>query len=136
MVEPLARGRDPMRGRLFDPALANIDSVLTRTRLEGRDFSVVVSAEDVVHGKPDPEVFLTAAKRLHLEPKRSVVFEDAHVGIEAAHAAGMDVIAVTTTHSLEELRAADLVVRRLDELSVAQVSALLSRGNPEPAPNE
>jgi beta-phosphoglucomutase-like phosphatase (HAD superfamily) len=107
---------------------ANIDAVLIRLGLKDV-FQAIVSSEDVVHGKPDPEVFLIAAERLHLEPKQAVVFEDAHVGIEAAHAAGMAVIAVATTHSLEELRAADLVVRRLDELSIAQVSALLPRGN-------
>jgi beta-phosphoglucomutase family hydrolase len=107
---------------------ANIDAVLIRLGLKDV-FQAIVSSEDVVHGKPDPEVFLIAAERLHLEPKQTVVFEDAHVGIEAAHAAGMAVIAVATTHSLEELRAADLVVRRLDELSIAQVSALLPKGN-------
>jgi beta-phosphoglucomutase len=82
----------------------------------------------VSHGKPDPEVFLKAAERLELEPQRCLVFEDAYVGIEAGHAAGMKVIAVTTTHMAEELRAADLVVRRLDELSLEQTEELLLQG--------
>ena len=68
--------------------------------------------------------FEKAAARLGLPPARAVVFEDAHVGIEAAHAAGMKVVAVATTHPLEELLEADLVVMRLDELTVAQVAAL------------
>src|SRR5262249_41458197 len=106
----------------------NIDALLIRLGLKEM-FEEIVSGEDVVHGKPDPEVFLTAAKRLRLEPKQTVVFEDAHVGIEAAHVAGMVVVAVTTTHSSAELRAADLVVRRLDELFVPQVSALLKKKN-------
>lgn len=102
----------------------NIDAVLVR--LDLRDlFPVIVSAEDVIHGKPNPEVFLKAAERLQLEAKRAVVFEDAHVGIQAAHAAGMTVVAVATTHSLDEFRAADLVVGRLDDLSIMQVSALV-----------
>ncbi len=99
----------------------NIDTVLKRIGLR-EAFAVIVSAEDVIHGKPHPEVFLKAAERLGLTPERCVVFEDAHVGIEAGHAAGMKVVAVATTHSKEELRAADIVVRRLDELAVTQLA--------------
>ena len=104
-------------------ARQNIDAVLRRIGLE-EAFCEIISAQDVVHDKPNPEVFLKAADRLGIAPARSVVFEDAHVGIEAAHAAGMKVVAVATTHPLEELLAADLVVRRLDELTVEQVAAL------------
>jgi beta-phosphoglucomutase family hydrolase len=103
----------------------NIDAVLERIGLR-RAFRAIVSAEDVTHGKPAPEVFEKAADRLKLPAGRCVVFEDAHVGIEAAHAAGMKVVAVTTTHSVGELRAADLVVRQLDELTIEQVKTLLS----------
>ncbi len=102
---------------------ANIDAVLQRIGLE-KAFREIISAEDVVHGKPHPEVFEKAAARLGMPAARSVVFEDAHVGIEAAHAAGMKVVAVATTHPLEQLLSADLVVRRLDELTVEQVAAL------------
>lgn len=105
-------------------ARENINAALRRIELENA-FLEIISAEDVVHGKPNPEVFEKAAERLGLSPARSVVFEDAHVGIEAAHAAGMKVVAVATTHPLEQLLSADLVVRRLDELSVEQVAALL-----------
>lgn len=102
---------------------ANIDAVLARIGLQ-EAFREIVSAEDVVHGKPHPEVFEKAADRLGLTSGRCVVFEDAHVGIEAAHAAGMKVVAVTTTHPAGELAAADLIVRRLDELTIAQVASL------------
>ncbi len=51
-----------------------------------------------------------------------MVFEDAHVGIAAARAGGMKVVGVATTHPAEELTAADIVVRRLDELQVAQLA--------------
>ncbi len=101
----------------------NIDAVLARLGLQ-EAFREIVSAEDVTHGKPHPEVFEKAADRLGRTRSRCVVFEDAHVGIEAAHAAGMKVVAVTTTHPTAELAAADLVVRRLDELTIAQVAAL------------
>jgi beta-phosphoglucomutase family hydrolase len=101
----------------------NIDAVLDRIGLKAV-FREIVSAEDVVHGKPNPEVFQKAAARLGVAAERCVVFEDAHVGIEAAHAAGMKVVAVTTTHPVEELAAADLVVRQLDELTVEAVARL------------
>jgi len=85
-------------------------------------FRAIVTAEDVKHGKPDPEVFLTAAARLEQPPERCVVFEDALVGIAAARAGGMKVVAVATTHPPEELTAADLAIRRLDELETAQLA--------------
>jgi beta-phosphoglucomutase family hydrolase len=105
----------------------NIDAVLDRIGLKSA-FRVIISAEDVEHGKPHPEVFEKAAARLGIAPQRCVVFEDAHVGIEAGHAAGMKVIAVTTTHRAEQLQAAECVVRRLDELTVEQVAMLLASG--------
>jgi HAD superfamily hydrolase (TIGR01509 family) len=79
-------------------------------------FAEIVTAEDVSRGKPDPEVFVTGAHRISRPPERCVVFEDAHVGIEAARAGGMRVVAVATTHALSELTAADRAVQRLDEL--------------------
>jgi HAD superfamily hydrolase (TIGR01509 family) len=84
----------------------------------GECFVDLVTAEDVTRGKPDPEVFLTAAKKLGVEPAGAVVFEDALVGIQAAQAAGIRVVAVTTTEPREKLGHADWVVDRLDELSV------------------
>ncbi len=52
-------------------------------------FDTVVGAEDYTHGKPDPEPFLVAARRLHVDPRDCLVFEDADAGIAAAEAAGM-----------------------------------------------
>jgi beta-phosphoglucomutase family hydrolase len=85
-------------------------------------FAAIVSAEDVTHGKPDPEVFLMAARKIGVPAKRCVVFEDAHVGIEAARAAGMKVIGVATTHPAETLQDADRVVHHLDELGIAEIA--------------
>lgn len=84
-------------------------------------FDSIVAAEDVQRGKPDPEVFLTAAKRIGVSGKEGVVFEDALVGIAAGHAAGMRVVAVATTNPRELLAHADRVVDRLDELTLEQV---------------
>jgi len=87
----------------------------------GSYFAAMVTAEDVKRGKPDPEVFLRAAEKIGVTPDRAVVFEDALVGIAAAHAAGMRVAAVTTTNLRDVLAKADWVVDRLDELTVAQL---------------
>jgi HAD superfamily hydrolase (TIGR01509 family) len=86
-------------------------------------FRGIVSAEDVHHGKPDPEVFLLAAGKVGTPPARCVVFEDAHVGIEAGHRAGMKVVGVATTHPASALTGADRIVHRLDELTVAALTA-------------
>jgi beta-phosphoglucomutase family hydrolase len=104
----------------------NIQTILTVLGF-GDWFTAIVTAEDVSHGKPDPEVFLTAAEQIGLDPNLCVVFEDAFVGIEAAHRGGMKVVAVATTNRIETLQAADLAVHRLDELSVEQVAALVTR---------
>ena len=84
-------------------------------------FAAMVTAEDVRRGKPDPEVFLRAAEKIGVAPDRAVVFEDALVGVAAAHAAGMRVAAVTTTNPRAALAQADWIVDRLDELSVEQL---------------
>lgn len=84
-------------------------------------FADIVSAENVKVGKPNPEVFLTAASRIGVKPAGCVVFEDALVGIEAAKAAGMRTVAVATTEPKEKLAHADFVVDRMDELDVAKV---------------
>ncbi|HYN85732.1 MAG TPA: HAD family phosphatase [Pyrinomonadaceae bacterium] len=92
----------------------------------GRYFAAVVSAEDVTVGKPDPQVFLTAAARLGVEPARCVVVEDAPAGTEAARRAGMRAVGVLTMHEHVE---ADLVVRTLEELPEDAFESLLARPN-------
>ncbi len=89
-------------------------------------FSDIVSAEDVSHGKPDPEVFQMAAARIDRRPDQCVVFEDAHVGIEAGLAGGFTVVAVAGTHPRETLENAHRVVDRLDVLSVADLARLVA----------
>jgi beta-phosphoglucomutase len=66
-------------------------------------FEVVVTAEDVTFGKPDPAVYLEAARRLGAPPAACLVFEDSLVGVQAARRAGMRAIGVTTAHTAEEL---------------------------------
>jgi HAD superfamily hydrolase (TIGR01509 family) len=71
-----------------------------------RHFDVVVTSDDVMLGKPDPEVWTQAARRLRVAPTTCVVFEDALVGVQAARTAGMRAIGVTTAHTEAELVAA------------------------------
>lgn len=79
---------------------------------------VVVTAEDVRRGKPDPEPYLTAADRLGVHPPSCVVVEDAVAGVQAGRSAGMEVIAVASTAPPDDLRAAGArqVVADLTEL--------------------
>ena len=76
---------------------------------------VLVSADSVSRGKPDPEPYLLAAQRLGVAPSRCTVFEDAPAGVRAGHAAGMRVVALTTTVSADELDGADRIVANLAE---------------------
>jgi len=76
---------------------------------------VLVTADDVVHGKPHPEPFLQAARRLGVDPHHCLIVEDAPSGLEAARAAGCFTLAVVTTTPREALRA-DAVVNDLSEV--------------------
>jgi sugar-phosphatase len=78
--------------------------------------AVMVFAGDVARGKPDPEGYLMAARRLGADPARALVVEDAPPGIEAGRAAGMATVAVPSTHAPEELQRADVVLGSLEEL--------------------
>jgi beta-phosphoglucomutase len=106
---------------------ANLELILELTGA-AEFFTAVVAMEDTERGKPDPEVFLTAARQVGVEPASCVVFEDAIAGVQAAKAAGMKCVAVTFVghHPAEKLRAvgADRVVSTLAELNAAAVEAL------------
>ncbi|MGH9513662.1 MAG: HAD-IA family hydrolase [Terriglobales bacterium] len=80
---------------------------------------VLVSADDVVNGKPDPEPYLKGAEFLSMPPGDCLVIEDAPAGIAAAHAAGMKVVALTTTYAASALAGADAVVPALADLRVS-----------------
>ena len=81
--------------------------------------AVLVTVDDVVHGKPAPDPYLQAAAGLGRDPTRCLVIEDAPAGIEAARAAGARVLAVSSTNPPEALRAADAVVPRLADLEMS-----------------
>jgi HAD superfamily hydrolase (TIGR01509 family) len=85
-------------------------------------FRATVSSEEVARGKPAPEVYLEAARRLGVPPERCAAVEDSHAGIRSAKSAGMRVIAIPNPSyppDEEALALADAVVGSLDELTVA-----------------
>lgn len=109
---------DEATGILWDT-----DGVLTNTGEFHSFFDAVVSGADIP-GKPDPAVFLNAARMIEVSPQRCVVIEDAIAGVEAAKRGGMKCVAVTTTNPPEALVRADIVVERLDRLSVQAFKGL------------
>lgn len=82
----------------------NLDFVLDGARIRPL-FDAVLCKDDFMRGKPDPEIFLNAARRLGVSPRRCMVFEDAPAGIEAARRAGMRVVAIATMLGEAELLA-------------------------------
>ena len=103
-----------------------IDVVLRRSGLDAV-IGVVVSSQDVARGKPAPDVYLEAARRLAVEPAACLAVEDSHNGIRSAHAAGMRVVAVPNPHfppDDEALGHADLVIASVAELTPEVVAAL------------
>lgn len=105
----------------------NIELILGLIGLKG--FSAIVTAEDVQRGKPAPDVFLAAAERMGVPPRCCIVFEDTAVGLEAARAAGMRCVGIATTHPAESLAAADMIVRRMDELDPLALADGVARGS-------
>ena len=93
---------------------ANIEALVGGLSLDHYFYAIVSGAN--MAGKPDPAVFLEAARQIEIPPEKCVVVEDAVAGVEGAKRAGMKCVAVTTTNLAEALQAADIVVDRLDEL--------------------
>jgi haloacid dehalogenase superfamily, subfamily IA, variant 3 with third motif having DD or ED/haloacid dehalogenase superfamily, subfamily IA, variant 1 with third motif having Dx(3-4)D or Dx(3-4)E len=92
-------------------------------------FRTTVSSQEVARGKPAPEVYLEAARRLGVEPGRCAAVEDSHAGIRSAKAAGMLVLAVPNPHfppDDEALAQADVVLGSIAELQPESIAALES----------
>jgi HAD superfamily hydrolase (TIGR01509 family) len=91
-----------------------------------RQFRATVSSEEVAAGKPAPDVYLEAARRLVVVPARCAAVEDSHNGIRSATAAGMTVLAIPNPHfppDADALELADATLRSLDDLTVEAVRA-------------
>ena len=116
-VERLA-GRWPL-GLASSSNRPLIELALERSGLAPR-FAVIVSSEEVARGKPAPDVYLEAARRLGVDPSRAAAVEDSSNGLRAAHAAGMRVLALPNRHyppAPDALALADVVLASPDELT-------------------
>jgi HAD superfamily hydrolase (TIGR01509 family) len=114
-----------------------IDHALRGTAIE-RSFAVVVSADDIATGKPDPAIYHAALKRLAatepspplLTAAHCVVVEDSRAGIRAAKAAGMRVLALATTYPSDQLTEADLVLPSLEDVRPESIESSLPADRP------
>ena len=98
--------------------LVKIHANLGKIGLPPAWWDAIVSAEDVVHKKPAPDIFLAAARKLAVAPAQCTVIEDAINGVQAAKAAGMRCVAVAQTFPADRLAQADLVRPTLAEVSI------------------
>jgi HAD superfamily hydrolase (TIGR01509 family) len=112
-------------------ALRNEIETILETAGLLHDFKVIVSAEDVKRGKPEPEIFLKALAELNaaegahsIEAASCVVIEDSKEGVCGARHAGMKCLAVTNSYPAELLREANLVVKSLEEVTLPVLQKL------------
>lgn len=99
-------------------------------------FAATVSAEEVAHGKPAPDVYLAAARALGVDPRRTAAVEDSTNGLRSAAAAGMLVVAVPNRQyppDADALALAALVVQSLDELTPEAIVSAESFARPDQA---
>ena len=106
---------------------ANLELAFKQLKI-GSFFSGAVCSEDVSKGKPDPEVFIKAAKLINQTPQTCVVIEDSTHGIEAAKRGRMKAVGLTTTRSKKELyqRGADLVLSNPGDLNISLLEVLFT----------
>lgn len=100
------------------------DNILKAFELE-KFFPIQKCADDVLNGKPNPEIFLKAAEGLNIGPHRCIVFEDADNGIRAAKGAGMKAVGYTNGgRNAQNLDRADLVIDRFDQVDIDALESL------------
>lgn len=95
----------------------------------GDYFQVIVSGRQVSEGKPSPQGFLLAARKLEVAPENCVVIEDAIDGVAGARRAGMKCLAVTSNHPRQSLAEADRVVDTLEAVNVDDLPGLFEKGS-------
>ncbi len=88
-------------------------------------FDATVTGDEVSNGKPAPDIFFKAAERLHLQPNECIVIEDARTGVIAAKNASMKCVAITTTHSADQLRDADIIIDSFENLNFEELCHIM-----------
>ena len=104
----------------------NIEYVLDGLKLR-HHFATVVGADDVANGKPEPDLFLLVAERLGLQPEKCLVFEDSLAGLEAAQRAGMQSVAVTTSHAADEMMIHPTVRQAISDFTHFRLADFIER---------
>jgi HAD superfamily hydrolase (TIGR01509 family) len=113
--------RNIPKGICTSSAIRVVSEVLRRKDLAKR-FDFILTAEDITHGKPDPEIYLKAAVRFGIVPSAMLVLEDSTAGCQAAHSAGAFGIAVRSKHNAHCLfPEAKKVVPRLDDPQIMEL---------------
>jgi beta-phosphoglucomutase len=105
---------------------ANLDLIMSKVKIQEKLGSILAS-ENVTKHKPDPEVYLKSAANLGVTPDQCVVFEDSFSGVSAAINAGMRVVGVLSSHTIEELPPCNLYVSNYNELSFEAIKSLLDK---------
>jgi HAD superfamily hydrolase (TIGR01509 family) len=91
----------------------------------GHCFELLVSSRELEHGKPFPDIYLETARRLRVAPEYCLAIEDAAIGVAAAKAAGMKVIAVPNRFTAQDdFSQADIVVKSLEDITWEVISSL------------
>jgi HAD superfamily hydrolase (TIGR01509 family) len=104
----------------------NIEVITRSLGIKGC-FQAVAYGTEVPEGKPSPQIYLLAAKKLGIIPANCIVFEDAIAGVEGARRGGMKCVAVTNSHPMEKLKQADRVVKTLEDISIDDLTALFQK---------
>lgn len=103
------------------------EAFLTLNHFKVKDyFKAIVTADDITRGKPDPEPYLLAAKKLSLAPNKCVAIEDSVSGIISAKAAKMACIAITNTYPQNRLTQADVIVSKFSEINQKLIDSISS----------
>jgi len=114
---------DQKQGVALGSASKNARAILEKVNLLSK-FEGIVDGNDVEKGKPNPEVFLKATEKLHIEPKNCIVFEDAVAGIRAANSANMVTIGIGDENILSE---ADYVFKDFTQISIDFIKELINK---------
>jgi beta-phosphoglucomutase family hydrolase len=110
--------------------LENVEVVIHGLKIQNY-FSAIVFGLEVKEGKPSPDVFLAAARKLAVEPVDCIVVEDAIAGVQAAKRAGMSCIAVTNSHPAEALKQADMIVSSLQQVHFTDLERIYLKNRPK-----
>lgn len=123
LLESLKRDKI-LIGLASSSVMSEINAITSSLKVKNY-FKVIISGDHVKYGKPNPEIYLLAAKKLNLEPKNCVALEDTEKGVSAAFNAGMKVIAIPHQYSKnQDFSKADLVINSLEDITWDIISKL------------